>query len=69
MATIRIEIKGQKAKLVVDGIDVSDQIVWYKLVHRAGKIPSLLIQVYPDEVLVLEEDVEVKKLFAKIDEL
>ena len=45
---IKIDVAGEKSRLVVDGQDISENVVRYKLEHTAGLPPTLFVELaYP----------------------
>lgn len=45
---IKIGVAGEKSHLVIDGQDISDKVVRYKLEHTAGLPPTLFVELaYP----------------------
>ena len=48
-----------RASIMLDGKDVSAEVVAYQLVHPGGRPPALVVEVAPDSV-VFDGDAEVK---------
>ena len=45
---IKIDVAGEKSRLVIDGQDISDKVVRYKLEYIAGRPPMLFVELaYP----------------------
>jgi hypothetical protein len=42
---------GGRAQVMLDGKDVSAEVVAYQLVHPLGRAPALVVEVAPDSVL------------------
>lgn len=43
MRNVEIKIDGEMANFIVNGVDISDNITKYELVHNAGELPKLIV--------------------------